>query len=132
MGHNDNWKQKIKLGKRNNQNFVLIPFDKIIQKLSYKTEEMGIILKEQEESHTSKCSFLDNESVEHHNTFLGKRIKRGLFRAAKGILINADVNAGYNIISKSEPEAFRADGVGGCALHPLCCYITHKEKHYGF
>ena len=122
VGHNDNWKQKIKLGRRNNQNFVLIPFDTIMQKLSYKVEEVGIILKEQEEAHTSKCSFLDNEPIKHHTKYVGKRIKRGLFRTAKGFLINADVNAGYNIIVKSEPEAFlkrKADGVGGCALHPL-------------
>ncbi len=131
VGHNDNWKQKIEIGRRNNQNFVQIPFDTIIQKLSYKIEEVGIILKEQEESHTSICSFLDNEPIKHHNKYLGKRIKRGLFRTAKGLLINADVNAGYNIIAKSEPEAFlkrEADGVGGCALHPMCCFITHKGE----
>lgn len=126
VGYNPNWKQKIKLGKRNNQNFVLIPFDQIVQKLSYKVEEFGIKLKEQEEAHTSKCSFLDNEPIEHHNTYVGKRIRRGLFRTAKGILINADINGGYNIIVKSEPEAFLkrgVDGVGGCALHPLLTII---------
>ena len=135
VGHNDSWKQKIKLGKRNNQNFVLIPFNQIIQKLSYKVEEVGIKLKKQEESHTSKCSFLDNEPVRHHTKYAGKRIKRGLFRTAKGILINADVNAGYNIISKSEPEAFlkrSTDGIGGCALHPVCFCITYGGKHYDF
>ena len=124
VGYNPNWKQKIKLGKRNNQNFVLIPFDKIIQKLIYKTEEVGIILREQEESHTSKCSFLDNEPIEHQTKYVGRRIIRSLFRTAKGILIHADVNAGYNIIKKAIPKAF--DGRGGCALHPLCCYITHE------
>lgn len=131
VGHNDNWKQQIELGRRNNQNFVLIPFDKIIQKIAYKAEAAGIELKEQEESHTSKCSFLDNESVEHHDSYVGKRIKRGIFRTAKGLLINADVNAGYNIIVKSDPKAFakvEADGVGGCARHPLCSYITHKGE----
>jgi len=128
IGKNQYWKQKIKLGRKNNQNFVLIPFDTIIQKLSYKVEEVGITLKEQEESHTSVCSFLDNEPIKHHNKYLGKRIKRGLFRTAKGLLINADVNASYNIIAKSEPKAFlqrEVDGVGGCALHPL--RVTNKE-----
>ena len=122
IGHNKEWKQKIKLGKRNNQNFVLIPFGEIIQKLGYKTEEIGITLKEQEESHTSKCSFLDNEPIEHHAKYVGKRITRSLFRSAKGIIIHADVNAGYNIIKKAIPKVF--DGVGGCALHPLCSIIT--------
>ena len=127
VGHNDNWKQKIKLGRRNNQNFVLIPFNEIIQKLAYKTEEVGIILKEQEEAYTSKCSFLDNEPIEHHKIYLGKRIKRGLFRTANQILINADVNAGYNIIKKAIPKTFKVDGVGGCALHPLCLYNIWRE-----
>ncbi|MCK4526303.1 transposase [candidate division WOR-3 bacterium] len=128
VGHNENWKHEVKLGRRNNQNFVLIPFDKIIQKLAYKVEEVGITLKEQEESYTSKCSFLDDEPVKHHNNYLGKRIRRGLFRTAKRILINADVNAGYNIIVKSEPEAFKADGVGGCVLHPILVRINNKYK----
>jgi len=137
IGHNDNWKQKTNIGRRNNQNFVGIPFDTIIQKISYKIEEVGIMLKEQEESHTSKCSFLDNEPIEHQNNYMGKRIKRGLFRTAKGIIIHADVNAGYNIIAKSEPEAFlkrEVDGVGGCALHPLLFRINnkHKGEHYDF
>ncbi|KCZ70661.1 transposase, IS605 OrfB family, central region [Candidatus Methanoperedens nitroreducens] len=121
IGHNDNWKQKCDLGERNNQNFVSIPYYKLIQMLQYKAEEAGITIKMQEESHTSKCSFLDNESIEHHDRYIGKRIKRGLFRSAKGILINADVQGAYNIIRKSEPNAFQkwnADGVGGCGLHP--------------
>ena len=129
VGHNENWKQKIKLGKRNNQNFVLIPFDQIIQKLNYKVEEVGITLREQEESHTSKCSFLDNEPIEHHTKYVGKRITRSLFKSAKGILIHADVNAGYNIIKKAIPKAFSngCEWIGGCALHPLRYSITYKE-----
>ena len=124
IGHNKEWKQKIELGRRNNQNFVSIPFDKIAQKMEYKAEEKGIELKEQEESHTSKCSFLDNEEIKHHINYLGKRIIRSLFKSAKGIIIHADVNAGYNIIKKAKPNAF--DGGGGCALHPLRYFITDK------
>ena len=123
VGHNKEWKQNINIGRRNNQNFVLIPFNQIIQKLSYKLKEVGITLKEQEESHTSICSFLDNESVEHHNKYAGKRIIRSLFKSAKGILIHADVNAGYNIIKKAIPNF---NGGGGCALHPLRCFVTDK------
>ena len=129
VGHNDNWKQKVNIGRKNNQNFVQIPFDKIIQRLSYKAEEVRITLKEQEESHTSKCSFLDNEAVEHHKTYVGKRIKRGIFKTAKGILINADVNAGYNIIKKAVSKAFskeNTDEIEGVALHPLRYVVTNK------
>ena len=130
VGKNQYWKQKINIGTRNNQNFVLIPFDTITQKLSYKLEEIGVKLKEQEESHTSICSFLDNEEIKHHKEYVGKRILRGLFRTAKSLLINADVNAGYNIIRKSELKfsvQTLKDSVGGCALHPLRYSITDKE-----
>ena len=129
VGHNDNWKQRVELGRRNNQNFVLIPFDVIFQKMAYKAEEEGIEVKEQEESHTSKCSFLDNEPVEHHDNYVGKRITRSLFKTAKGIIIHADVNAGYNIAKKASPKAF-SDGcewIGGCELHPVRCFITPHE-----
>ena len=124
-GHNKNWKQNINIGKRNNQNFGLIPFDTIIQKLSYKLKEVDITLKEQEESHTSICSFLEDEPIKHHDKYVGKRIIRSLFKSAKGVIIHADVNAGYNIIKKAKPEVF--DGGGGCALHPLRYFITDKR-----
>ena len=127
IGHNENWKQKVNIGRKNNQNFVQIPFGKLIQQIGYKAEEKGIELREQEEAHTSKCSFLDNESVEHHKEYVGNRKSRGIFRTAKGILINADVNAGYNIIKKAILKAFDADEIEGVALHPLRYSVTNKE-----
>ncbi|MFX1518349.1 MAG: hypothetical protein ACFFCD_00280 [Promethearchaeota archaeon] len=58
-------------------------------------------------------------------------MRRGLFRSAQGILINADVNGGYNILRRSEPNAFtciKADGVGGCVgLHPVRWNIFNDE-----
>jgi len=36
IGKNDGWKQSINVGKRNNQTFVAIPFDKLIQQIQYK------------------------------------------------------------------------------------------------
>jgi putative transposase len=123
IGYNQEWKQQVELGKRNNQNFVLIPYQKIISLITYKAEEQGIEVELVEENHTSKCSFLDNEIIQHHEQYLGKRIRRGLFRSAQGVLINADVNGAGNIVRKSEPNAFthmKADGVGGCVgLHPV-------------
>lgn len=124
IGHSKNWKQETDLGKRNNQIFEQIPFMKLIQKIGYKAEEEGIQIQEQEESHTSKCSFLDSESIEHHEEYSGKRISRGLFRSSKGILINADVQGAYNIIKKAVPKAFtkvKSDGIEGVELHPLRC-----------
>ncbi|RLG26706.1 transposase [Methanosarcinales archaeon] len=126
FGYNEGWKQRINLGRRTNQTFTQIPFMNIIHKTTYKAEEVGINVVEQEESHTSKCSFLDDESVEHHGEYVGKRFKRGLFRSAKGIIINSDVNGGYNIAKKAIPKAFGkldARRIGGCGLHPLRCII---------
>lgn len=118
IGHNDNWKQNSNIGKRNNQNFVTIPFYKLTHMLLYKTEEQGIETIFIEESYTSKCSFFDKESIKHHTKYPGKRISRGLFRTAKGLTINADVNAAYNIMKKAIPNAF-ANGIEGAVSHPL-------------
>lgn len=100
IGLNKEWKQNINLGKRNNQNFVGIPFDKFIHMIEYKSKLEGINVTTREESYTSKCSFIDNETVCKHDIYLGRRIKRGLFRSNKGILINADLNGALNILRK--------------------------------
>ena len=63
IGHNPGWKQKVNLGKRNNQNFVFIPYNKLIEMLSYKAEMVGIKVIITEESYTSKASFLDNDPI---------------------------------------------------------------------
>lgn len=97
FGHNIGQKQDINLGKVTNQNFVQIPFTQLIAQLQYKCQLKGIRFIVTEEAHTSKCSFLDKESVEHHAKYKGKRVKRGLFRTSNGILINADVNGSLNI-----------------------------------
>jgi len=125
VGKNDEWKQEIGLGRRNNQNFVSIPFESLVEKLAYKCEEVGIRFCETEESYTSRCSFLDNESIEQHDVYLGKRMHRGLFRSATGIKLNADVNGSYNIGRKAFPDAFQhARGDRGWALHPVRINMT--------
>ena len=97
FGHNVGQKQDIQMGSKTNQNFVSLPFTKLICMLQYKCERFGIRFIVTEESHTSKCSFLDLESVEHHNDYVGRRVKRGLFKSAKGVRINADINGSLNI-----------------------------------
>lgn len=122
IGYNPKWKQRINIGKKNNQSFVQLPFLKLINQISYKGEDVSIETIQQEESHTSKCSFLDNESVKHHENYIGKRTSRGLFRTEKGYVINADVNAGLNIIRKSNPEAISSYLLGqdrGAGLVPF-------------
>lgn len=100
IGKNDGWKQEINIGKRNNQNFVSIPFEKFILMLTYKCKLEGINVIQIKESYTSKCSFIDNEEICHHDIYLGKRIKRGLFKSKLGKIINADLNGSLNIMKK--------------------------------
>lgn len=121
IGHNDFWKQQINLGARTNQNFVTIPYYILTKQIEYKGQEVGIDVLLKDESYTSKCSFLDNEPVEHREEYVGKRIARGLFKSANGIIVNADVHAAMNIIRKVFPNAFnhlKADGIAGELTHP--------------
>ncbi|MEH6946441.1 RNA-guided endonuclease TnpB family protein [Bacillus sp. JJ634] len=117
IGQNKQWKQESNIGKRNNQQFCFIPHRLLIQMIEYKAIEHGIQVVITEESYTSKASFLDLDFLptyekEKTYSFGGKRIKRGLYKSAKGILMNADVNGAYNIIRKVVPNAF-ANGIEG-------------------
>lgn len=125
IGKNKNWKQDTNIGKINNQNFVQLPHAKFIEMLRYKCALRGISVELINESYTSKCSFLDFESIEKHGEYIGKRIKRGLFRSGNGILINADVNGSYNILCKCKPNSFTVDGVMGVVVHPVIIKITN-------
>ena len=118
IGRNEEWKQKSNIGRQNNQNFTSIPHDLFIQKLQYKCEDCGIKFIITEENYTSKASFLDKDNMTKDTIFKGKRIKRGLYRSKDKTLINADLNAAYNIIRKVVPE-FNYDGIEGVGLHPV-------------
>ena len=100
VGYNKEWKQGINIGRVNNQNFVCIPYYKLLNMLTYKCELHGISLTVTEESYTSKCSFLDSEPLCKHDSYCGRRIHRGLFKSSSGKLINADVNGALNILRK--------------------------------
>ena len=100
IGRNIGWKDSINLGKRANQNFVTIPFVRLYDLLKYKLELNGINYIETEESHTSKCSFIDKEKICHHESYVGRRIKRGLFMSKDGKKYNADINGSLNILRK--------------------------------
>ena len=92
-----------------------MPFYKFLQMVIYKCADKGITVKIQEESYTSKCSFLDNEEVCKHDSYLGKRVKRGLFRSSKGVEINADINGAYNILVKAIGQ-FNYNPIQVCGL----------------
>lgn len=106
IGHNDGWKQEVNIGKRNNQNFVSIPHSQLIWMLSYKASEAGINVETHNESHTSKCSFLDDEDICHYDEYMGKRKKRGLFVSSVGCMLNADINGAANILRRGLGKTF--------------------------
>lgn len=108
-GYNETFQRGSAIGKRNDQNFVNIPFGRLRDKLSYLCELNGITFVKQEESYTSKASFWDKDEIPVYNadnpksySFSGKRINRGMYRTADGTLLNADVNGALNIMRKSK------------------------------
>ena len=118
VGKNDGWKQQVNIGRRNNQNFVQIPHARLIEMLQYKCQLAGIKLVTVNEAYTSKCSALDLEPICKHEKYVGKRIKRGLFKTSTGLVINADLNGSLNIIRMYSPEAF-VEGIESCGVQPL-------------
>ena len=118
VGYNENWKVECGLGKRNNQNFVQIPFLTFINMLEYKAKNFGIKVIKTEESYTSGTSCLDGEEPTRYFYDKSRRIKRGLFKSNNDIFINSDVNGSYQIMKKVVPNAF-ADGIEDVVLHPV-------------
>lgn len=104
VGYNKGFKKSVNIGKINNQNFVQIPLGNLRQQLKFLCWTYGINYTEQEESYTSKSSFIDNDILPEYKAeqpylgqFSGKRIHRGLYQSKDGIVINADVNGAANI-----------------------------------
>lgn len=108
VGYNPTIQKEVNLGKSNNQNFVNIPIGNIREKLTYQCQRYNIDLIEQEESYTSKSDFLSNDSMPIYSafdktrySFNGKRITRGQYKSATGIILNADINGSLNIMRKA-------------------------------
>jgi putative transposase len=97
---------------------------RFIERLTYTAELVGIPVTITEESDTSKASFLEADPwpicdpTQPAPTFNGRRVTRGLYRAADGRHINADANDSYIIVRTVAPEAF-AQGSSGCVVHPV-------------
>ena len=110
IGKNKDWKQDVKLKKKDKQNFIQIPFNRLIFKIKKRLSRYGIEVLEQEESYTSKASALDFDKLLVYNgksansKFSGRRTKRGLYKTKEGILVNADLNGSLNIMRKAFPE----------------------------
>jgi len=108
LGSNTFWKQNSSIGTVNNQNFVSIPFEMLKSMIELKACEYGVTVIRNEESYTSKASFLDSDDIpvyvegdETKHRFSGKRIQRGLYRSSDGTVLNADINGAANILRKA-------------------------------
>ena len=111
IGKNKEQKNGIDLhSKLENRNFCMIPFNKLIETLKYKCEENGIEYIEQEESYTSKASFLDNDYIPVYGEendkyeFSGWRNGRIYKIKGKDQRIHADLNGALNIMRKAGYE----------------------------
>ncbi len=118
IGNNKDWKRESEMGSNVNQSFVEIPHQRFIEMVEYKAQNNGIKVILTEESYTSGTSFIDNEMPTTENYNKSRRIKRGLFKSNKGTLINADVNAAYQILKKVFPNVY-TDGIEGIGLCPV-------------
>ena len=108
-GYNPDFKRGVNLSRKINQQFTQISFGALRRQLQALCTRYGMNYIEQEESYTSKASFLDLDELPifdaektYTGIFSGKRIKRGLYRSKSGRLINADVNGAANILRKSK------------------------------
>ena len=118
IGRNKDWQRSSNMNKKSNQKFVSIPFEKLINQIQYKAEELGINVIINEESYTSKASFIDGDMMTKGTEFSGKRISRSLYRSKNRTIINADVNGSYNILRKCNHQ-FSYEVVEGVSLHPI-------------
>lgn len=113
LGHNKGQKQEIGLGSQTNQAFVAVPFDRFRKILAATARKYGILVILQEESYTSKSSFLDRDPIPVYGEedadkvkFSGRRIKRGLYKSSDGTVLNADINGSVNTGRKYDERVF--------------------------
>lgn len=109
--HNLNGKKQFKYKKNKVwvQSFVQLPVAGFIATLKYKLEKAGFVVLLQEESYTSKASFLDKDTIPNYSdtdnnkyVFSGYRRSRGDYKLkGRNTVIHADVNGAYNIMRKA-------------------------------
>jgi IS605 OrfB family transposase len=148
IGQNPGWKQESNMSRKNNQHFVALPHARFIDMLTYKAKLVGIEIILQEESYTSKASFLDLDPIPVYGedededqdweqdqekkqkkkyVFSGRRVKRGLYKASNKRKFNADINGSYNIMRKALPNVFTDNGIEDVnkAIRSL---VVHPER----
>jgi len=95
----DGIKNKREAYKKDNQNFIQIPYDKIRKKLKGKCKLYSINYNdEKDEAYTSRTDALAFDAIKKQPYGKTRRIKRGLYKSITGQLINADVNSSMNHI----------------------------------
>jgi len=135
IGKNPCWKQESPMRKKDNQHFVQISHARFIDMMTYKACLVGIQVILQEESYTSKASFLDldplpvywEEEEEEKLVFSGKRIKRGMYQSRSGIQLNADINGSYNTMRKALSNVFTDNEIGD-VNKALASFVVHPER----
>ena len=120
IGKNDNWKQNVNLGKKTNQRFTAIPHAIFINQLIYKCQLVGIKVVTVGEAYTSRCSFLDFEPIKKQTIYLGRRVKRGLFKSSTGRVYGSDQNGSLNIIRNAVGDSiFDRQSITRLVVSPL-------------
>jgi putative transposase len=126
IGNNKNWKQEINLGRNTNRTFVSIPHSALIEKIKHKGLMNGIEVVITQEAYTSKCSALDLEPICKHENYVGRRVKRGLFKTSNGYKINADCNGALNIARLVAGNEIISDSVRSIVSMPMKIAIFNK------
>ncbi|MHA1104949.1 MAG: zinc ribbon domain-containing protein [Promethearchaeota archaeon] len=111
--YNEGWKQNVNIGKKNNQNFVSIPFLTLVRQIEYKSEMVEIKIVRITEEYTSQacssCGIVRKSNRKYRRLYACKDC---------GMVLNADVNASRNIMHKGVPES-KWIGDRGCLNHPI-------------
>jgi putative transposase len=124
FGWNQGQKNGANMGCKTNQKFVQIPTAKLKNRVALLCEAHGIIFVEQEESYTSQASALDLDVIPVYGEkpegwkASGKRIRRGTYRSAAGVEVNADCNGAWNIGRKAKVTGMQCTPARGVLTSP--------------
>jgi putative transposase len=129
-GTHDGWKQAMALGTRHNQTVVTVPPARFVQLLTYRAALVGRRVVLTAERSTSQAHFVAGDRLpveapgQTEPPFSGRRVKRGLYRAADGTPSNADVNGAYTILRTAAPPGVRAREERGRRSPAAACRIN--------
>jgi len=116
FGYNRGWKSgTVKLKKLTKDLFVSLPFSQMFERIQVEAVYFGIKVDYTPEWYTSKCSYIDDESIgkKEDGNYTGLRrfkkngiLHKGLFRSKDGKIIHGDINGAANIGRKEHPNLF--------------------------